>query len=46
MPSVAWLKSYESILENKLINSCDKQVCSSCLDLHKLASTSDSPVDQ
>ena len=43
--SVAQLKSYKSLLENKLINSHDKYVGSSCLDLYKPVSTGNIPVD-
>ena len=43
--SVARLKSYKGLLENKLINSRE-YVGSSCPDLYKPASTSDLPVDQ
>ena len=42
--SVAQLKSYKSLLENKLINSRDKYICSSCLDLYKPKSTNNIPV--
>ena len=43
---MAQLKSYKTLLENKLINSRDKYVSSSCLDLHKPASRSNIPVDR
>ena len=42
---MARLKGYRSLLENKLIKSRDKYVCSSCIELHKSVSTSNIPVD-
>ena len=43
--SAVRLKGYKSLLENTLINSRDKYVCSSCIELHKPVSTSNIPVD-
>ena len=44
--SVAGLKSYKSLSENKLIKSRDKYLCFSCLDLSKPVSTSNIPADR
>ena len=38
-------KSYKSFAENKLINSRDKYVCSSCLNLYKPVSANNIPVN-
>ena len=43
--SVARLKRYKSLIENKLINSRDKYVCSSCLSLYKPVSANNIPVN-
>ena len=44
--SVARLKSYKSLLENKLINSCDKYARSPCPNPYKPVSTGNIPVDR
>ena len=44
--SMARLKSYKSLLENKLINTSDKYLCFSCLDLSKPVSTGNIPADR
>ena len=44
--SVARLKSYKSLLENKLINSCDKYARPPCPNPYKPVSTGNIPVDR